>query len=83
MALTPNAYFIHNGLKIKVIASELSNEVSYGAQPGSVLTKLLDIVCGDNAVIRLTQLQKPGAKILRTKDFLCGYKLPNGTLIKP
>ncbi len=81
MALTPNAYFINQGLKIKAVESVLIDQET-NEPPGMVLNKQLDIACGDNRVIRLTKLQKPSAKILETRDFLCGYKIPIGSTIE-
>ncbi len=75
MALTPNAYFIHNELKIKAVESILIDK-TVDEDPGSVISKQFEIACGDNKVVQITKLQRPGGKILDTQAFLCGYKIP-------
>lgn len=83
MALTPNAYFLHNGLKIKAIESNINNTRSLKS-PGTVVSnkQSLEIVCGDNTTINITQLQKPGGKVLNAKAFLCGYQIPVDTILE-
>ena len=78
MALTPNAHFEHQGLRIKAIESFLT-EKTYDAKPGTVISKQLEVVCGDKKVIKITKLQRSGGKILETQAFLCGCKIPIGT----
>lgn len=82
MALTPNAYFFHKDLQIKAIKSHVipgrTSEI-----PGTVLNKNFEIACGDGSIIKIDKLQRPGGKVLDTKDFLCGYKIPVGTIIDP
>jgi methionyl-tRNA formyltransferase len=80
MALTPNAYFTHQEFNIKAIESILTDKIS-DDNSGSVISKQLEIVCGDNKVIRITKLQRPGGKILDTQAFLCGYKIPVNTIL--
>lgn len=80
MALTPNAYFMHNNLQIKAIKSHLV-EGRTTESPGTVLSKNFDIVCGDDSIINIEKLQRPGGKVLDTKDFLCGYKIQVGEVI--
>lgn len=80
MALSPNAYFMHNNLQIKAIQSHLV-EGQTCEPPGTVLNKNFDIACGGGSVIKIEKLQRPGGKVLNTKDFLCGYKIPVGEII--
>jgi methionyl-tRNA formyltransferase len=80
MALTPSAYFTYFDLNIRVIESVLTDKIS-DQKPGTVITKQLEIVCGDHKVIRITKLQRPGGKVLETQAFLCGYKIPIGSIL--
>lgn len=77
MALTPNAYFMHRQIKIKAIESTLSSYKS-DEKPGTILNKNFEVVCGDGNIIKITKLQRPGGKILTTKEFICGYKIDVG-----
>ncbi len=81
MALTPNAYFIHKGLQIKAIKSHLIDGKTTEI-PGTVLNKNFELACNNGSIIRIEQLQKPGGKVLNTRDFLCGYKIPVGMVIE-
>ena len=81
MALTPNAYFTHNDLKIKAIKSHLVDGKTTEV-PGTVLNKNFEVACNNGSIIRIEQLQKPGGKVLNTKDFLCGYKISVGMVIE-
>jgi methionyl-tRNA formyltransferase len=53
-----------------------------GGRPGEVLDDALTVACGVGAV-RLTELQRAGKKPMRAEDFLRGFPLPLGTLLKP
>ncbi len=81
MALSPNAYFVNQGLKIKAVESVLIDQET-NELPGTVINKHLDVACGDGKVVRIIKLQRPNAKILQTRDFLCGYKIPIGSIIE-
>ena len=70
----PGVWFKHKGKRIKIIEAE-----PYEAQgnAGEVLTEDLIVGCKDKA-IKITLLQKEGKKILKTKNFLDGYKILKG-----
>lgn len=68
----PGAYFEYNGEKIKVLAVDV---VSGAGKPGTVLDDVLTIACGSGAV-RIQELQKPGKRVMSTKEFLNGSKIP-------
>ncbi len=80
-ALTPNAYCIHNNMRIKVVEAivvDVNNPTYVNAVPGTVFEKNLSVLCGGSTAIQITKLQRSGGKILNTKDFLCGYKIVLG-----
>ena len=70
----PGVWFKHKGSRIKIIEAE-----PYEAQgnAGEVLTEDLIVGCKDKA-IKITLLQKEGKKVLKTKNFLDGYKILKG-----
>lgn len=80
MALTPNAYFTYQDMNIKAVEAFLTDKIS-DRQPGTIITKQLEVACGDNRVILLTKLQRPGGRILDTQAFLCGYKIPIDSIL--
>lgn len=65
-------------LRIKVLESRLEQMAASGS-PGTLVDDELGVACGDGGVVRLTRLQKPGAKPMDAADFLRGMGLPDGT----
>ena len=70
----PGVWFIHKGARFKIIEAI---EVDQNGQIGEVLDNNLTVACKQKA-IRVLLIQKEGKKILKTKDFLAGYKIQNG-----
>lgn len=65
-------------LRIKVLESRLE-PVESSVSPGKLVDDELGVAGGDGGVVRLTRLQKPGAKPMDAADFLRGMSLPAGT----
>lgn len=72
----PGAWCEVDGTRIKLLASELADEVA-GA-PGEVLDAALTVACGTGAV-RLLRLQRAGKGAQDAQSFLLGLRLPVGT----
>lgn len=73
----PGAWFDHDGVRIKVLGSELA---SGAGVPGTVLDDALTVACGNGAV-RLTRLQRAGKAAQDVDVFLRGNALPKGTVL--
>ncbi len=71
----PGAWFDRDGVRIKVLGSELA---AGGGTAGNVLDDALSVACGDGAV-RLTRLQRAGKGAQTADVFLRGTPLPAGT----
>jgi len=70
----PGAYFILDGMNIKVYNSKVIEKTT-NEKPGVIIgvTKdIIEISCGENTVIGLTEIQVPGKKRMSVKDFLNG-----------
>ena len=65
-------------VRVKALMSKLSEQEHDGAAPGTLLDDNLLVACGDGSAVRLTQLQKPGARAMDAKDFLLGNKVAKG-----
>lgn len=76
----PGASFMHAGEAIKILDAELAGGKAQ-VQAGAVLDAGLTIACGSGA-IRPLMLQRPGKKPLATAEFLRGFPLPPGTILK-
>jgi methionyl-tRNA formyltransferase len=79
----PGAWFEMGGAgapeRIKVLRAALADG---RGRPGEVLDDVLTIACGSGAV-RLTELQRAGKKPMRAEEFLRGFPLPRGTILRP
>ena len=70
----PGVWFLHKGTRFKIVEAI---EVDQSGQIGEVLDNNLTVACKQKA-IRVLLIQREGKKILKTKDFLAGYKIQNG-----
>ncbi|WP_299599752.1 methionyl-tRNA formyltransferase [uncultured Tateyamaria sp.] len=71
----PGAWFEHDGMRIKVLGSELAEGSGLA---GTILDDALTIACGRGAV-RLIRLQRAGKGAQDAEMFLRGMPLPKGT----
>ena len=83
-ALSPAPYanFTHNDNIIKLIKSEVVSDKTTDKPVGTILSKDLEIACGEGSVLKILSVQKIGGKILSVKDFLNGYKIEIGEVLK-
>jgi len=74
LGAAPGVFFDCGDVRLKVHAAE---PAAGRGEPGTVLDTNGLIACGEGA-LRLTVLQRPGAKALRTSEFLRGFRLEPG-----
>lgn len=72
---TPGACFKFKNERIKIWKAEVKDQKG---KIGSTLNENLLIACKDFA-IQVLELQRPGKKIQKVKEFLLGFKIPKGT----
>ena len=77
----------HNSMELKIIKTELVDSSIWGSDlnnkvVGTVLDKNLNIVCGNKTIIKILVVQKIGGKQMFVKDFLNGYKINVGDILK-
>lgn len=83
----PGAFFIHNNERVKVFESEIIipdtplQTTIKNKKAGTVLDDNLTILCGENSVLRLKVLQRPGKTKMQAKDFLLGYKIAQNDIL--
>tara|TARA_Y100001958_G_C21202607_1_gene529075 strand:+ start:700 stop:1620 length:921 start_codon:yes stop_codon:yes gene_type:complete len=70
----PGVWFKHKNTKIKIIDA---TEVNQSGDVGKILDENLIVACKNNA-IKILSIQKEGKKILKTKEFIAGYKIEKG-----
>ncbi len=76
----PGAFFEYKGEKIKIFSAE-TQVVEHSKPPGTILDNNLVIACGKN-VLKPLKLQRPGKNPLDIKDFLRGFSIPAGEVLK-
>ena len=69
----PGAYFEYKGEKIKVWKANYSSESN--GTPGVVMNDQLKISCGEGSIF-IQEIQRPGKKAQKIKDFLLGFSIP-------
>jgi methionyl-tRNA formyltransferase len=78
----PGAWCEIGGARVKVLRSTRGEGQSASdVAPGTVLDDKLTIACGEGAV-RLTQVQRAGAKAMSAEEFLRGNAVPIGTVLR-
>ena len=71
----PGSWFMFMGERFKILRAEISN---LKGKAGEVLSQNLDVGCGYNS-IKIIEIQKQGKKALKTKEFLLGNPIKNGS----
>ena len=71
----PGSWFMFMGERFKILRAEISN---LKGKAGEVLSQNLDVGCGCNS-IKIIEIQKQGKKALKTKEFLLGNPIKNGS----
>ncbi|HQS83771.1 MAG: methionyl-tRNA formyltransferase [Alphaproteobacteria bacterium 16-39-46] len=78
----PGTFFNFKGLKIKVIEA-CTEETDFQGRTGEVIhTSPFKIRCGNKTVFMPLKLQRPGGTILNAADFLRGFPIDQGALLK-
>ena len=75
---TPGAFFIYNGERYKILKAEIGNGIG---NPGEVISDYLEIVCGKNQSIKITEIQRQGKKPQNIGEFMLGSQIKKGTVI--
>ena len=75
----PGAWFEFDGERIKVLEAFAMND-GFG-RPGELVDDHLAVACADDCV-RLVKLQRAGRAALLLADFLRGFAIPKGTILR-
>jgi methionyl-tRNA formyltransferase len=74
----PGAWFEIDGVRVKALRS---TKAAGNGAPGIVLDDRLTVACGEGAV-RLTQVQRAGAKVMSADEFLRGTAVKPGMVLR-
>ena len=75
---TPGAFFNFSGERYKILKAEIGN--SKGAV-GEVLSEKLEIACGNNRSIKITEIQRQGKKPQKIEEFILGSLIKKGSIL--
>lgn len=76
----PGSTTIHNEAILKIGSVTVRNDLTHNHTPGTVLSDDLTIACGQNTVLQILTVQRPGGKMLNALDFIKGYKFKAGDM---
>jgi methionyl-tRNA formyltransferase len=75
---SPGAFFEHNGERYKILKAEIGN--GFG-NPGEVISNYLEIACGKNQSIKISEIQRQGKKPQNISEFMLGSQIKKGIKI--
>jgi len=73
--LFPYCYFIFNGVRYRILKALFSGS---SGKPGHVLSKNLEIACGNNS-LKILEIQREGKRAQKTNEFILGTKIKKGS----
>ena len=74
----PGAFFIHKGERYKILKADLGNGKG---KPGEVVSDYLEVVCGDNQSIKVSEIQRQGKRPQNISEFMLGSQIKKGSII--
>ena len=77
----PTAYTFFKGERIKIFNAVVLSENTDEAV-GTLIDDNLTVACGNKTVLRITQLQREGKKILNASEFVIGRLLKEGDVFE-
>ena len=75
---SPGAFFIFKGERYKILKAEIGNGVG---NPGEIVSDYLEIMCGNNRSIKVTEIQRQGKKTQNISEFMLGSQIKRGSRI--
>ncbi len=74
----PNAYFLYNGERYKILKAKISSGVG---SPGDVLSDRFEIGCKEGT-IKVLEIQREGKRPQKIDEFILGTKIKKGSSLK-
>jgi len=75
---SPGAFFIFKGERYKILKAEVGNGVG---NPGEIVSDYLEIMCGNNRSIKVSEIQRQGKKAQNISEFMLGSQIKRGSRI--
>ena len=73
---SPGAFFIYKGERYKILKAEISSGIG---KAGDVLSKYLEISCGNKKSIKVIEIQRQGKRPQNISEFILGSKIREGS----
>ena len=74
----PGAFFIFKGERYKILKAEVGNR---SGKPGEIISDYMEIACGDNKSIKITEIQRQGKIVQKIEEFSLGSRIKKGFVI--
>ena len=74
----PGAFFIFKGERYKILKAEVGNRTG---KPGEIISDYMEIACGDNKSIKITEIQRQGKIVQKIEEFSLGSRIKKGFVI--
>ena len=74
----PGAFFIFKGEIYKILKAEVGNRTG---KPGEIISDYMEIACGDNKSIKITEIQRQGKMAQKIEEFSLGSRIKKGFVI--
>ena len=74
----PGAFFIFKGERYKILKAEVGHRTG---KPGEIISDYVEIACGDNKSIKITEIQRQGKMAQKIEEFSLGSRIKKGFVI--
>ena len=74
----PGAFFIFKGERYKILKAKIGNGIG---TPGDVVSDRMEVICGNNQSIKVTEIQRQGKKPQNIDEFILGSQIKKGSKI--
>ncbi len=74
----PGAFFIFKGERYKILKAEIANGIG---NPGEIVSDYMEIMCGNNRSIKVSEIQRQGRKPQNISEFMLGSQIKKGVII--
>jgi methionyl-tRNA formyltransferase len=75
---TPGAFFMFKGERYKILKAEIGNGIG---NPGEIVSDYMEVVCGKNQSIKVSEIQRQGKNPQNIGEFMLGSQIKKGSKI--
>ncbi len=75
---SPGAFFMFKGERYKILKAKIGNGIG---NPGEIVSDYMEVICGNNQSIKVTEVQREGKKPQNIGEFMLGSLIKKGSKI--